>query len=178
MDDYKYFPDPDIQSYSVPVSAFCDKRSRLWKLDAKTGAYAARPRVGPGKRLLQYPSEQFLAAVTAADEAPATVKTLGNYFTSDVTGLLEEGSLQQDASPTTFAALAGMVSAGITSRVAKDLLAEVVFEQQDPKLLAEERGLLQQSSEADLLPALILLLLSTRQSLLSTKRAKKPRYSF
>jgi len=46
-----------------------------------------------------------------------------------------------------------MIGSGdLNSRVAKDLLKEVVFEDADPKKLATQRGLLQQNSEADLLP--------------------------
>ena len=52
-----------------------------------------------------------------------------------------------------YAELMEMVVAGtITSRVAKDLLKEVVFDGHSPKQLAEERGLLQSNSSEELLP--------------------------
>ena len=50
-----------------------------------------------------------------------------------------------------FKELMGMLEDSlITSRVAKDLLSEVIFDGLSPKKIAEERGLLQQNSEGDL----------------------------
>ncbi len=50
-----------------------------------------------------------------------------------------------------FIELIKMVEAGeVSSRVAKDLLEEVVFQGAKPKKLAEDRGLLQQSSSESL----------------------------
>jgi aspartyl-tRNA(Asn)/glutamyl-tRNA(Gln) amidotransferase subunit B len=57
-----------------------------------------------------------------------------------------------DASSKFFAKLVFMLIAGrINSRIAKDLLVEVVFNHVDPERLVHERGLLQRVSEEDLL---------------------------
>jgi len=160
-DDYRYFPDPDIPKF---------KRSLIE--DFSDEALAARMPETPTQKRARFtalgvPTEQietviavpererfFSTAVAAAQGDTKAIATLGNYFTSDVLGLLETTDVSlESASGERFAGLAKLVSAGdINSRVAKDLLREVVFEGSDPQALAEERGLLQKSSEADLLP--------------------------
>ena len=45
-----------------------------------------------------------------------------------------------------------LANSEINSRVAKDLLPEVLFESLEPRSAAEERGLMQMSSEDDLVP--------------------------
>ena len=78
-----------------------------------------------------------------------------NYLTSDIVGLLQSDStliLTTDSAPQ-FAELIEMLSAQeITSRVAKDLLADTVFNNLSPKKLAKDKGLLQSNSTAELDP--------------------------
>ena len=63
------------------------------------------------------------------------------------------GSICTHADPKTFGSLLKLLSEGaITSRVAKDLLGEVVFSGKDPYELATSRNLLQQNSQEALLP--------------------------
>jgi len=58
-----------------------------------------------------------------------------------------------DAHPKRLSELVAFVSDGkITSRVAKDLLKEVVFDNVAVERIAEERGLLQQNSTEELVP--------------------------
>ena len=58
-----------------------------------------------------------------------------------------------DASADTFIKLIELVNGKtITSRVAKDLLPEVVFQGKDPESLAGERGLVQDNSADSLAP--------------------------
>lgn len=107
--------------------------------------------------------ELLLANSSMNDFALATVESLGkrsdaaqlaiNYLTSDIFGILQrepERTLKEDNSAH-FAALVLLAADGeITSRVAKDLLSEVVFEGADARELAETRGLLQKNSAEEL----------------------------
>ena len=82
-----------------------------------------------------------------------TPKLLANYLTSDVVSLVDAESLSLSAaSPALFAELLALLSSSkVTSRVAKDLLKEVVFDGKKPLELAESRGLLQEDNEDALL---------------------------
>ena len=116
----------------------------------------------------------FSAAVAATDGAEKVVKTMANYFTSDVLGGLESSDQKlTDANATHFAQLATMATAGdINSRVAKDLLFETLFSDTNPQSLAESRGLLQQSSEDDLLP-IVTTIVSENESVVADYKAGK-----
>ncbi len=94
----------------------------------------------------------FKNALESKNFVAGTEKTLANYFTTDVISLLEASDVTiEKADPDSFAKLVALVSdKTLTSRVAKDLLPEVVFEAADPKELAENRGLLQNSNEDEL----------------------------
>ncbi len=159
-DEYRYFPDPDIPKFKrSDIPEFDD--ARLTEISDK---------IPENKRIyyreLGLPSEQieiiisdiekdlfFKKAIQEITEVKI-ITTLGNYFTSDLLGLLETEQVPlQKASPKRFYELVTMVTAGdITSRVAKDLLKEVVLEGGNPKEIAQERGLLQMNSQDDLVP--------------------------
>jgi len=159
-DEYRYFPDPDIPKFKrSEIEEFSD--TRLAEItaetpDSKRSYYRelglpdeqVEIIIGDTKRDIFFKE----AALLLADTKSITI--LGNYFTSDVLGLCETEDLSiERASASGFAALVDMIGSGdLNSRVAKDLLKEVVFEDADPQKLATQRGLLQQNSEADLLP--------------------------
>ncbi len=159
-DDYRYFPDPDIPKFKrSEVPEFSD--TSLAEISAETPESKRH-----SYRDLGLPNDQieiiiadikrekvFSKAVEALTEKKE-ITTLGNYFTSDVLGMCESKSLDiSSAHPKPFAHLVKIVVSGdLNSRVAKDLLQEVVFEGLDPLKTAEERGLLQKNSEEDLIP--------------------------
>jgi aspartyl-tRNA(Asn)/glutamyl-tRNA(Gln) amidotransferase subunit B len=60
----------------------------------------------------------------------------------------------------------------ITSRVAKDLLPEVLFDGKNPETIASERGLLQQNTKETLLPV-VRALLSKNQSVVEEYKSGK-----
>lgn len=159
-DEYRYFPDPDIPKFKrSEIEEFSDTRLAEITLDTPDIKRSSYRELGLGDDQIEIvisdPNRDaffFEAVSELADKK--NISALGNYFTSDVLGLCEGEDLSlSNASAAGLASLVGMLSAGeLTSRVAKDLLKEVVFESQDPQKIAKERGLLQQNSEADLLP--------------------------
>ncbi len=161
-DEYRYFPDPDIPKFKrSEILEFSD--SRLSEITAETPDFKR-----DYYRELGLPSDQieiiitdvvrenFFRQATKVSSEKKNVLMMGNYLTSDVLGLCEsEGRTLEKASGEMFACLVGMVADGeLTSRVAKDLLFEVVFEGVNPQKIAKERGLLQQNSEEDLIPVI------------------------
>jgi len=150
-EDYRYFPDPDLPKLEI---------SRL-KVDL--------PEL-PGKKRLKYSNlgiarkqieviisdtklRNFFDMLVMEDLTNTQVILAGNYLTSDIQALLAEDDTLtlENAHRDTFIALITLVDGGtINSRVAKDLLREVVFEGKNPEKIAAERGLLQKSSEDEL----------------------------
>ena len=94
----------------------------------------------------------FESATTSAANNREVVKNIANYLTSDIAALLAGGLRIADCNPTTFTDLMTMVVEGkITSRVAKDMLAEVL-RGANPKEIAETKGLLQNNSAETIRP--------------------------
>lgn len=161
-DDYRYFPDPDIPKLSR--SARPD-----WSDQALT---AVLPETPTAKRLryanLSLPADQieiiiadpvreaFFTASVKGETSVEMAKTLANYFVTDVLAHLETGDrILDNAYAPAFRALIALLVAGtINSRVAKDLLPEVVFTGADAASLAAERGLEQRSKTEDLIPVI------------------------
>lgn len=151
-EDYRYFPDPDIAKFEfsgfdeiVPeLPAF--KRQRYEKLGL--------PREQIEIIIADASLVKFFDSLTSdTDLTESLAKRSANYLTSDVQALLMDGEGRElDVERTeVFKELMGMLEDSlITSRVAKDLLSEVIFDGLSPKKIAEERGLLQQNSEGDL----------------------------
>jgi aspartyl-tRNA(Asn)/glutamyl-tRNA(Gln) amidotransferase subunit B len=159
-DEYRYFPDPDIPKFKrSEIEEFSD--TRLAEItaetpDSKRSYYRELGLPDDQIEIVIADSKRDIffkeAALLLVDTK--SISILGNYFTSDVLGLCETQNLSiEKASASGFAALVGMIGSGdLNSRVAKDLLMEVVFQGEDPQKIATQRGLLQQNSEADLLP--------------------------
>jgi len=80
------------------------------------------------------------------------LKLAANYFLNDVLSLVASGGRSLDtASSIEFVNLLVLLSEGkITSRVAKDLLRETVFDGKNALQIAEERGLIQDNSQEKL----------------------------
>jgi aspartyl-tRNA(Asn)/glutamyl-tRNA(Gln) amidotransferase subunit B len=178
--DYRYFPDPDLPKLSVTMSdefSYSRLNEELPEL--------------PVKKRLKYKDlglsrEQseilisdfklgtfFDSLLEHTRNSIDVAKLASNYLTSDLLPLIEERGPEAVLDSSTFAALMGMVAqAEISSRVAKDLLVEVVFESKDPHELAKERNLLQSSVAEDLYP-LVDEIIKNHESVVLEYRAGK-----
>lgn len=158
--DYRYFPDPDIPKIDIAAEDYFSK-NRLAEIMPEL----------PSNKRLKYKnlgltsnqieiliSDKRLDATFATlfsrytESGSAALKISANYLTSDAVPLL---TADTDATLSTeaFIELVDLIVAGsISSRVAKDLLPEILFSAVSPKKLAEERGLLQSFDPATVLP--------------------------
>lgn len=185
-DEYRYFPDPDLPKFKrSDIPEFSD--SRLDDISAETPESKRN-----SYRELGLPNDQieiiiadlkkdvFFRNASNDISERKIITSLGNYFTSDVLGIVETENLSlETASPKMFRLLVSMVVAGeLTSRVAKDLLKEVVFEGSDPQKIAKERGLLQQNSEDDLVPVVEKILADNPEVVAEYKAGKEASLKF
>lgn len=165
-EDYRYFPDPDLPKLDIrkiPEFSVEKLRSEIPELpEFKRSKYNV---LGiPREQIELIISDLALAAffdlLCATTDNAQILKVLSNYLTSDLLSLMSErGLVIENANAATFVQLAEMIQSGdITSRVAKDLLYETVFEAKDPSILAKERGLIQ-INDTDAVRSTVLLIL-------------------
>lgn len=154
-DDYRYFPEPDIPKIKVTLS---ESLSRVGE---------SMP-VLPSEKREKYrnigiPREQIEFIISNIDfdvfflryleiaASPELIRIGANYLTSDVVSLTGKGKSIVDADPQSFLSLMLLIEKNeITSRVAKDLLDEVIFGHGNARMISESRGLLQQNDEGAL----------------------------
>lgn len=179
-DDYRYFPDPDIPKFKrSEIAEFSNARLNEILAETPDSKRSNYRELGLANDQIEIVisdlgRDKFFIKAASALENNSNISLLGNYFTSDLLGMCDAENLSLvNASPETFAALVSMVAEGkLTSRVAKDLLKEVVFENINPEEIAKERGLLQQNSEEDLIP-IVKALIEQNQAVVDEYKAGK-----
>lgn len=181
-EDYRYFPDPDIPKYDLAsVSDFNNSRLKeiMPKLPAENRSFLTDLGLSNDQVELLISRQDLLTFFSnlhgLIGDSPKSLKTAANYLTSDIVGLMQEkGVSSLDSSHAMFfAELIKMLDESVVgSRVAKDLLPEVVFAGSDPRKLASDKGLLQSSNEDDLKP-LVVKVISINQSVADDYRSGK-----
>jgi len=178
--DYRYFPDPDLPKLNLDTSEVISL-SRIAD---------AMPEL-PSKKRLKYENigltrEQVETIISSKsinaffDEVSLNLnnvdslqKLAANYILTDLLPLLEEGkAVELHSAP--FAKLMQMLDSNeINSRIAKDILSDVVLDALDPREIAESRGLLQASSDEALLPIVKEIIASNETVVLEFKSGKE-----
>jgi len=147
--DYRYFPDPDLPKIdlsivdSFNISRLNDTIPELPNKKRLKYEHLGLSRQDADTLATNIEEGVFFDKVTIAVENPAVAVLAANYLISDVFGMLLMQKLSiKDASVSGFANLMRTVFEGkITSRVAKDLLHEVLFLGIDPMTVIQERDL-------------------------------------
>lgn len=178
--DYRYFPDPDIPKFlRSEMPEFSDSRIDENMPETPDSKRSNLNNLGLTSNQIEIiisdtDRYDFFAAVLQALPKAVEAKAAANYFTSDVLSLIDASDRVLTAAfPELFAELLLLLSEDkITSRVAKDLLDEVVFEGKSPLELAKTRGLIQENS-ADALGDLVETILSENPSVVAEYRAGK-----
>ncbi|RTH04738.1 Asp-tRNA(Asn)/Glu-tRNA(Gln) amidotransferase GatCAB subunit B [Thermus scotoductus] len=143
--DYRYFPEPDIPPVPIPREWLEEIHKGLPELPwEKEGRYQALGIKAQDAEVLAYTPSLARFLDRALELGQASPQALANWLLADVAGLLNERGLtleQTRLTPEGLARLVALFERGeITSRVAKELLPEVL-EGKDPEALVRERGL-------------------------------------
>jgi aspartyl-tRNA(Asn)/glutamyl-tRNA(Gln) amidotransferase subunit B len=160
--DYRYFPDPDIPKYQF-AEIHEMSPSRL-----SENSPVLPNKIRQSYRDIGLPREQietiltnsqlqpfYWEMVSSGDTANEVLKLAANYLSSDVVGLLQADEHSELATTriADYTELMQLLAEGtLNSRIAKDLLPEVLFAGVAPKAEAEKRGLVQQNSTESLQP--------------------------
>ncbi len=156
-EDYRYFPDPDLPKLTL-ADAFNipEIKASLPELPAQK-----RLRYGETFGIKAEDIESYIAdfdlAMYFEDVAvelggdKEKLKIASNYITSDLIGLRKKDPTFEFPHAHQLAELVSMIADGsISSRAAKDMLPILKIEDRSPKLIAEERGLIQKQNPEEL----------------------------
>lgn len=161
--DYRYFPDPDIPKIDVSkVEEFNTTRLTENLAELPSNKRLKYKNLGipsnqveiiiSDKRLDKTFGEMYKAE---GDDKSELLKLAANYLTSDARPCLETEP-EMAIVTASFSELMKLTLEGkIGSRIAKDLLPEVLFSSNSPAKLAEERGLLQSADPNAILPIVL-----------------------
>lgn len=174
--DYRYFPDPDLEKMMISKIPEFSRTSLSEKIpelpNKKREKYTNLGLSSKQIEVIISDTELdsfFNDVISEIDKS--IVPIAANYLVTDVLGY-RDGEIK-NASAGNFGALMTMVSKNvINSRVAKDMLPEVVFGGEDPNALAKKRGLIQQSSKEILLP-IVDEIIKTHQKVVDEYRTGK-----
>lgn len=185
--DYRYFPDPDLPKLSIDLLddvEFSRLRDEMPILpEEKREKYRNLGLTREQIEVIIYDSainKFFDDAVALLSGSQDNARLLANYLLSDVQPLHNVSFTDwSSCHAERFADLILMVSESkITSRVAKDLLVEVVVQGEDPRKLATDRGLLQMNSTEDILKIVEQVILSHESVFAEYKAGKESSLQF
>ena len=154
VDDYRYFPEPDLVALAPDPAMVAALRAGLPELPAER-----RARFVADYGLSDYDARVLVAERALADwyeagvrAAPAgQAKAVANWVTSELLGALKrDGVALADArvTPARLAALVGLIASGaISGKIAKDVFAEMLRSGDEPAAIVGARGLAQVSDE-------------------------------
>ena len=144
--DYRYFPEPDLMAIEVPLTTLDKYRSELPTLPA-----AHRQRYRDDFGLTPYDAALIAEDRTVAEFFDATIltgaepKQVFNWVMGDVTAYLNENKLKIASialTPAILGEMIGLISDGtISSKIAKDILPELIAKGGSPKDLVAAKGL-------------------------------------
>ena len=180
--DYRYFPDPDLPKLftsEIPEFNLNDIKKELpmlpWERRARYKQEFAMKDEDAEMFVQNEMFRDFFEGVASLLDSEK-VKLAVNYITSDIAGLIKKAGIEEfKISPIFFAEIISMISAGdLSSRGAKDLLAIYWNEtvEKNPKLIAEERGMIQKN-DPEALKKLIQELIDQNPTVVADYKAGK-----
>ncbi|OGG61641.1 glutaminyl-tRNA synthase (glutamine-hydrolyzing) subunit B [Candidatus Kaiserbacteria bacterium RIFCSPHIGHO2_02_FULL_49_34] len=179
-EQYRYMPDPDIPKFElskIPEFELSRIQENLPEIPSEKREKYGKLGI-PSKLADQIvadtPLSKYLDACLKVEGSEVHAKALANYIMTDVPPLCAEaGRLPSFETVPNFVELITLIADGaITSRVAKDLLKEVVIENKSPKVLVAERGL-GQTSNSEALASIITEIISENPTVADEYRSGK-----
>ena len=175
--DYRYFPEPDIPRFEIDDAWIERVRQSLPEMPAKR-----RERYINELELPEYDAMVLMQTKEMSDFFDATIengadaKLASNWLMGEVSAYLNSEKLELNQSKLTPESLAGMiqliVDGTISSKIAKKVFQELMKNGGDPKVIVKEKGLIQLSDPAQLLPIINEVLDNNTQSIEDFKNGK------
>lgn len=175
--DYRYFPEPDIPRFVIDDEWIETIRATLPEMPNKRRARYINelglPEYDAMVLTLSKEMSDFFEA-TLADGADA--KQASNWLMGEVSAYLNSEKVELAETKLTPAGLAGMIKliadGTISSKIAKKVFKELIEHGGDPQVIVKEKGLIQLSDPAQLLPIINEILDNNQQSIDDFKNGK------
>ncbi len=160
--DYRYFPEPDLPvldlenpefkselGFPIVLPEMPAKKRERFKAEYSLKDEAVSELV-KDKKLSDF-FENVISELKAETEKSILVEIVYNYLTSDLVGLMNSKYLRWDelmVSPHAFGELMAMISKKeVSSRVAKNVLKEMIETGKEPNVIVREEGLEQTNDQ-------------------------------
>ena len=190
--DYRYFPDPDLPKLQISeIPEFSldalkkdlpelpwDKRVRYTK-DGLNKKYA--------DFLVDNPiySHYFEAAISGVEQDKKSVELTANYLITDIVGIANKEGMEISVetigklTPKNLAEVIKMIVAGdLSSRGAKDLIADALISGKDAKTIATEKNLIQKSDAGELTKIIADIIVANQKAVDEYKAGKQASLQF
>lgn len=175
QDDYRYFPEANIFPFSIS-----DEMIEKFKAEIPEMPKERQARYVKEFGIPAYDAEVLTGSVEMSDffdqtvQAGADPKQASNWLMGDVSAHLNKEQVEIDETPLTPAGLAEMIQliddSTISSKIAKKVFKELMKEEvRDVRALVEEKGWVQLSDPAKLLPIINDILDENEQSIIDFK---------
>ncbi|MCP8969847.1 Asp-tRNA(Asn)/Glu-tRNA(Gln) amidotransferase subunit GatB [Ectobacillus ponti] len=182
-EDYRYFPEPDLVELYIDEEWKARVRAEIPELpDARKKRYVEEwglPAYDAGVLTASREMADFFEA-TVADGADA--KQASNWIMGEMSAYMNKNNQELAELPLTSASLAGMIqlieNGTISSKIAKQVFAELIENGGDPETIIKEKGLVQISDEGALLQAITEALDKFPQSIEDYKSGKAKAVGF
>ena len=182
-DDYRFINDPDLPEVYVDDEWIERVKAEIPELpDARKDRYVNEwdlPEYDAMVLTLTKEMSDFFEETVAKGADP---KLASNWLMGDVSAHLNKEQVELHDTPLTPEGLAGLVQliadGTISSKIAKKVFAELMKNGGDPKVIVEEKGLVQISDPDALLPIINDILDNNEQSIIDFKEGKKRALGF
>lgn len=183
--DYRYFPDPDIPSFSISdIEELREEnlRSELPQLPeekrAKLTSYGLKKDDVEMFISNQTLGNLFDAVINAANNEDEIIQKAANYIATDLAPQLGEDMTLRFGGKEVVVLMSMQQKGELSSRGVKDILAILVKEGGDPKAIAEKSGLTQKSNMEELTPIVKEIILENPSVVEDYKKGKDSALQF
>ncbi len=176
--DYRYFPEPDLPRISLSREYSEERRAEIPELPAER-----RQRFVEVYGLPLYDAEVLTVTKALADYFDGTAsrvrdpKSASNWIMGDLLAHVKANGLEMEqvrVKPEQLAELIGVIEKGtISSKIAKNVLKEMLDSGKDAKVIIEEQGLIQISDEGQLREIALRIIATNKKSVEDFKAGKE-----
>jgi aspartyl-tRNA(Asn)/glutamyl-tRNA(Gln) amidotransferase subunit B len=176
--DYRYFPEPDLPKMKLHEAFDLEKmKSELPELPVAKRARYTNDFGIKAEDIESYINDfelgNWFEKVAEILNDKEKIKTASNYITSDYLGLKKNNENAKLPDFKNFAELINMLSENkISSRVAKDILAMIVLNDESPMKIATEKDLIQKNDEGAI-KSIVEKIISENPEVVATYKAGK-----
>lgn len=176
-DDYRYFPEPDIPGFHVADSWVEEIKSQIPEMpDVRRKRYVSELGIPEYDANILTQTKEMSDFFNETVENGGDAKLASNWLMGEVNAYLNTNKidlLESNLTPENLATMIKLIKDGtISSKIAKKVFQETIKNGTEPKAWVEEKGLVQQSDPAVLVPLINDILDNNEQSIEDYKNGK------